>query len=359
MPDKYDVGLGLLKGLGAAVDSYYEADQAKRKLKHDKQKDVMDKKAQGFDTVYDPDTGEAIDLVPNKKLMGAKIAADPYRRTQLEIGLIEKGFYPEFDEESGGLKISPELKKLYFERALEDAAMKKRDFIIKSKLDQIKSGFLVNETPDGYQFMPIPKTKDEETKIDQETKKRDLEIKKLEKELSKKPGSSGLLPKMTGEERKRVDLASGSLNAINDMESAYEEIKKTKSIGFIDKIKQGSQLLDVPFRGDTKYTEARRRFQEFLGRLQSQGAIAKHEESRFSKMAPGAFDSPEIAAQKFSNLRDEMRKTLSLSGISEQTAIGAGLIRQRDTSKKTSGGGELTPRQKRIEELRKKLGKKQ
>jgi hypothetical protein len=58
-------------------------------------------------------------------------------------------------------------------------------------------------------------------------------------------------------------------------------------------------------------------WEEAIGRMQSGGAINKEEAARFRALAPTTGDTPEIRAQKLSQMRYEMGARLKTLGINE------------------------------------------
>jgi hypothetical protein len=94
---------------------------------------------------------------------------------------------------------------------------------------------------------------------------------------------------LTAEQQGKADNVRMAATAVEDMATALDAGEDTFKVF-----------------GDNNFTEARRRFQESLGRLQSGGAIGKDEEARFADMAPKWNDSPEMRQRKLQKLRDEL-----------------------------------------------------
>jgi len=95
---------------------------------------------------------------------------------------------------------------------------------------------------------------------------------------------------MSGEQKKRFDQTVGARNAVSDLAGAYSELGITGKESMLEAVGKRSQMANVPFRGDTPYTQALTRFEEYLGRLQSGGMIGSEEAARFRKMVPTSYD---------------------------------------------------------------------
>lgn len=108
--------------------------------------------------------------------------------------------------------------------------------------------------------------------------------------------------KMSGEQMKRLDYTKMAFRALQDAASAYDEGVNTFSL-----------------IGDNKFTEASRRFQEGLGRLQTGAAISKDEETRFRGMLPSWTDSEEVAKLKFQKVEEELSSILR-TNLGEEAA---------------------------------------
>lgn len=118
-------------------------------------------------------------------------------------------------------------------------------------------------------------------------KKQEVQAKLSKQEQPKAPKPLG------AEEMKRYDSAQMASTAVADMTKAFEKGVNTFSL-----------------IGDNEFTEARRRFEEGLGRMQSGGAISKTEEERFMKMVPTAADSKATQELKLRKMKDEMSNRL-------------------------------------------------
>jgi len=119
-------------------------------------------------------------------------------------------------------------------------------------------------------------------------------------------GSGGGAPKpLSGEQQKVVSNSSMALQAIADMRNALK--KGTNTFSLI---------------GDNDYTEARRRFAEGFGRLQSGGVIGAEEIENYNAMAPKATDSAAQQQAKLDRMEAELRSRIKLAGI-EPTETGS------------------------------------
>lgn len=108
--------------------------------------------------------------------------------------------------------------------------------------------------------------------------------------------------KMSGETMKRLGSARVAAQALKDVEDALGE---------------GSSILPefmTGATGDTKFTEASRRFAEGFGRMQSGAAITSDEEVRFKRLLPRFQDSPEIRQMKLQRLKEEIGARMSEMG---------------------------------------------
>lgn len=98
MPDKYDLGIGLVRGLQSGLDSYYQADAAKKKLALEQQKEAerqkqrdLDRmiriKSSGYKPVYD-ENGNLVDTVLDPQAFATKVMSNP-----LAVGaLADRGY---------------------------------------------------------------------------------------------------------------------------------------------------------------------------------------------------------------------------------------------------------------------------
>lgn len=141
-------------------------------------------------------------------------------------------------------------------------------------------------------------------------------------EGAKKNTPGGKVEKLSGDQRKRFDEATGALDALRDVKAAFSNIK-------IDTIGGRSEMVDVPLRGDTKYTEASNRFKEYIGRLQTGAAITKDEAAAFKRLIPTAFDTPDIAKQKMEELEFKLGATIKGFGVSTDEAQELGFLKPR------------------------------
>jgi hypothetical protein len=103
---------------------------------------------------------------------------------------------------------------------------------------------------------------------------------------------------LTAPERQRFDSASMGLQSVKDMSTALGAGENTFSVW-----------------GDNNFTEASKRFEEAIGRMQSGGAINDEEAARFRGMAPTFRDSPEMQKTKMDNLYKEMSLRVSNLGF--------------------------------------------
>lgn len=171
---------------------------------------------------------------------------------------------------------------------------------------------------------------------------RELQLDKArreQQEAERKATPQGKIEAMSGEQKKRFDQSIAARNAVQDIEGVYSGILgKESGQGMLGKLSTRSQMFDVPFRGDTPYTEARRRFEEYLGRLQSGGQISEGEGQRFRGLLPSGVDDPKIGQQKLRNLSQELETSIRSTGVSPEQAQDLGFLRP------SSAGASEKPR---------------
>lgn len=172
-----------------------------------------------------------------------------------------------------------------------------------------------------------------------------------------KPDSGNPTVKMTESERAVTDKAAMGLEAIVDMRAAINDVAGRSGI------KQVSER--VKFLSDTPYTEARTRFTEALGRLQSGGVISKDEEGRFSQMTPGPLDSYAMSQIKLNKAYTELAYRLKSRGLDaekvlaerREVAKGAPKLEvPRETGTATAAPGLKAVKEMTTEELLRELG---
>jgi hypothetical protein len=128
----------------------------------------------------------------------------------------------------------------------------------------------------------------------------------MARQMQSKGIGGGSAPKpLSGEQQKVVSNSSMALQAIADMRNALK--KGTNTFSLI---------------GDNDYTEARRRFAEGFGRLQSGGVIGAEELQNFEALAPKVTDSKEQQQAKLDRMEAELRSRIKLAGI-EPTETGS------------------------------------
>lgn len=140
-------------------------------------------------------------------------------------------------------------------------------------------------------------------KQDELAKENRAEARKIDGEKRAATGGK----KMSVEERARFDNVVMASKAIEDMSGALESGDNTFTLV-----------------GDNKFTEARRRFSEALGRMQSGGAIGEKEHAEFAQMVPTKWDSAEMQQTKLKNMRDIMSGRLNSLGRPDAAAGGSG-----------------------------------
>ena len=149
----------------------------------------------------------------------------------------------------------------------------------------------------------------------------------------------GKISKLSGEQKKRVDQSAAAVKAIRDMGAALGGIEEDAEPGLLGKLSSSSKMMEIPFRGDTDFTESRRRFEEYLGRLESGGAIGLGESARFMKMAPGPLDSPEMKQRKLEKMEEDLLAVLETgAGVSSEEAEGMGLIQPKKVKETKASG---------------------
>lgn len=117
-------------------------------------------------------------------------------------------------------------------------------------------------------------------------------------------GGSGQAKPLAAEQQKNVSNSAMALTAIRDMRNA---LKGNNTFSLV---------------GDNDFTEARRRFAEGFGRLQSGGVIGPDELKNYEAMAPKATDSAKQQEDKLRRFEAEIQSRLELSGISPEQIMG-------------------------------------
>jgi hypothetical protein len=112
------------------------------------------------------------------------------------------------------------------------------------------------------------------------------------------------LSKMNSSDKVRYDNARMGAVAVNDMKNALSSGDNTVSL-----------------IGDNRFTEAKRRFVEALGRMQSGGAIGEQENKEFQAMLPTWKDKAEIQKLKFQKVQEEFNSRLQTMGVDPSTII--------------------------------------
>jgi hypothetical protein len=161
-----------------------------------------------------------------------------------------------------------------------------------------------------------------------------LQVEKAKNDINdaaKKKTPEGKIEAMSGEQKKRFDHTVGARNAVTDLSDAYKTLDITGDEDLLGSVKKRSQMAAVPFRGDTPYTQALTRFEEYLGRLQSGGMIGKDEAARFRKMVPTSFDNPKIGQKKLQDMTQELEASISTSGVKPEEAEAMGLLRRQES----------------------------
>lgn len=123
------------------------------------------------------------------------------------------------------------------------------------------------------------------------------EMGKLTADIGKSQTQS-TLAKLSNEGKQRYDNANMGMKAISDMTAALSKGDNTFSVV-----------------GDNHFTEARQRFVEAIGRMQSGGMIGKEEGDAFRRMAPTATDSRAIQQLKLRNMMQEMQSRMQTLGV--------------------------------------------
>lgn len=113
--------------------------------------------------------------------------------------------------------------------------------------------------------------------------------------------SAGKAKELSGDKMKRADDATFALSAIKDMTKALSAGDNTFSL-----------------IGDNNFTEARNRFVEGFGRLESGGAINSDEVKNFKQMIPTKTDSSEMQRKKLKNMATQMTLILNRLGQGKQ-----------------------------------------
>lgn len=259
----------------------------------------------------------------NRGLESYITAQDKKKDRDVQMGLLkaEKGLIQQ--PGSNEFTVDPEF-----------IARKRKEDLYKAQLANIGQGELIGEDESGnLKYLgKDPKRLEEEMRLAQLKNEQDpfgnkalaAQMARMnidEKKREKTP--EGKIEKLSGEARARFDNVTGSIDALKDIRAAYEGADRTGVLGNMD-------MVSVPLRGDTPFTEARNRFNEFLGRMQSGGQISKDEKKSFQAMLPGPTDKPEIAKSKLENLDQVLGARLKTFGVDEASARDLGFLKPRD-----------------------------
>ena len=116
-----------------------------------------------------------------------------------------------------------------------------------------------------------------------------------------------LTPKTASDKKTANALNSADKKRINDAQGAYEGIKDMAAA-----LNNG----DFTFSpiGDNNFTNARSRFIESFGRLQSGGAISADEVENFKNLVPKSTDSREMQQLKLNKLEEQVSRVMSQLG---------------------------------------------
>ncbi len=118
-------------------------------------------------------------------------------------------------------------------------------------------------------------------------------------------GGEGAQKPLNASQQARADNVGAALQAIQDMHAALAEGVDTFSL-----------------IGDNKFTMAKARFKEALGRMQSGGAIQASEERSFLEMAPTMLDKSAIQQTKLNDMAKEILSRADSLGLSPAQALG-------------------------------------
>lgn len=105
---------------------------------------------------------------------------------------------------------------------------------------------------------------------------------------------------LTASQRDTNAKASAAINALNDVAALYDQATSAQA-EYVPEILQGFVSKEAQ-----QLANARTRFQEYLGRLQSGGAITKQEEERFVRLLPKATDNPETAQRSLQAIYSDL-----------------------------------------------------
>lgn len=280
-----DEGLlgGLAEGIQSGLSSYKDARQAKMQ-----REDAMEQRKR-------------------------QALQDAMAQRQMSLSEKEKGM--EYDPESGQYSLS------------KQAVVDKQN---KEFIDAAKSGARIERDQNdpygkitGYREMAKPKAPLgllEQTLLDEKVSKAMQDRK--DREFKATP--QGKIASLNTEAKARFDNARGSLDAIRQMGNAL--------VG-------ENQNTFSPI-GDNDFTRNRDLFTEYLGRMQSGGAIGIEEQKKFEKLIPRITDNAETQKKKIAQLEKEMTDRLRTLGTSEEEAEKAGYSISKfspDTEQKITG----------------------
>lgn len=153
---------------------------------------------------------------------------------------------------------------------------------------------------------PLPGYVSKEDRAIQKATKQAVAIEQAKTDLENKPDVK--LNKMSGDNRKRLDLVVDAISNLNRYDTAFDSGERRRLINPDTPI-AGYALSSNPIDEATSFIT------ESIGRLNSGGAINNDENKKFLKMVPTARDSDEAAKRKLTNLRAEFENKLTGLGF--------------------------------------------
>lgn len=129
------------------------------------------------------------------------------------------------------------------------------------------------------------------------------------------------LENLNSTDKQRMSLIINGMSALNDImfeeKRGQESFNKSNNIGDMAYRKAGISPWRFSIWGDNEYTASANRFKEFIGRLQSGGAIGAQEAKDFLNLIPGEKDSASLANKKLNDMKKMFLNNAKLHGFDE------------------------------------------
>ncbi len=277
----------------------------------------------------------------------------------------DKRALAEADQENKRLQLAQALAKETYDRQKDRAGLIKEGYSPVAQGQSLKPGLVTTQLGDEtLSFDPSAK-KDWNPNPLQSAQLENALAEAAKRKTDATP--AGKYASAPAEVKGKVGNITNALSSLSKVEDAY-------SRGVEPQYLDSSTPLVGKLISDNDFTSAQRLMNEEVGRLQSGGAITKEELTNFKALDPTPGDTPDIKKSKLVQKREWLENKLAAFGVKKENLAelgfdpkAMGLMREpKKPDEKLAGPGLLknikpppmTPeqRQKRIKELRAKLG---